>query len=396
MIKKDVIEMQRIFIGILTCLLFLASCGHQPTWQEQYDLGIRYLDEGNYEEAIIAFTAAIEIDPKQAPAYVGRGDAYIGTGETEENLNSALEDYLKATELEPDDADTYAKAAEVYILLGQIDEARSLLEQGFANTNSDILKSMLESLLLNEFGSTIFQERADYRQFENLTLDEQNLVSTVFNALSVQNKGALIQSVGLIEDSFSLYTMYDGYKMYIQNYYSEGKAQLVAEVRPENGMGYFCQIEVATDMSDFAVPDSTTSAEYFDYGYCPCENWQWNGTVHETDQRYWTYSDGPDQYLEDSIIAEVRDGLKTGEETETGSIGDIVNGSYIESIGSETIRVYENGCLVSERYRHRDQYSGGELGEWREVQLNISEDIVYSVQGGHTFHLQNGADRVWW
>lgn len=92
----------------------------------------------------------------------------------------------------------------------------------------------------------------------------------------------------------------------------------------------------------------------------------------------------------------MRDGLKTGEETETGSIGDIVNGSYIESIGSETIRVYENGCLVSERYRHRDQYSGGELGEWREVQLNISEDIVYSVQGGHTFHLQNGADRVWW
>lgn len=48
----------------------------KPTWQEQYDLGVRYLSEGNYEEAIIAFTAAIEIDPKQAPAYVGRGDAY--------------------------------------------------------------------------------------------------------------------------------------------------------------------------------------------------------------------------------------------------------------------------------------------------------------------------------
>lgn len=30
------------------------------TWQEQYDLGLRYLSEGNYEEAIIAFTAAIE------------------------------------------------------------------------------------------------------------------------------------------------------------------------------------------------------------------------------------------------------------------------------------------------------------------------------------------------
>ena len=43
------------------------------TWQEQYDLGVRYLAEGNYEEAIIAFTAAIEIDPNRVEAYMGRG-----------------------------------------------------------------------------------------------------------------------------------------------------------------------------------------------------------------------------------------------------------------------------------------------------------------------------------
>ena len=37
-------------------------------WQEQYDLGVRYLSDGNYEDAIIAFTAAIEIDPKKPQA----------------------------------------------------------------------------------------------------------------------------------------------------------------------------------------------------------------------------------------------------------------------------------------------------------------------------------------
>ena len=46
------------------------------SWQKQYNLGIRCLPEGNYAEAIIAFTAAIEIDPKQAPAYAGQGDAF--------------------------------------------------------------------------------------------------------------------------------------------------------------------------------------------------------------------------------------------------------------------------------------------------------------------------------
>ena len=33
--------------------------------QTQYALSVRFLSEGNYQEAVLAFTAAIEIDPKQ-------------------------------------------------------------------------------------------------------------------------------------------------------------------------------------------------------------------------------------------------------------------------------------------------------------------------------------------
>lgn len=68
-----------IILG-LGFLLALCACGQgingqasskdQLTWQEQYDLGVRYLEDGDYEEAIIAFTAAIEIDPKRAEAYI--------------------------------------------------------------------------------------------------------------------------------------------------------------------------------------------------------------------------------------------------------------------------------------------------------------------------------------
>ena len=62
----------------------MVACAKAPTWQEQYDLGVRYLSEGNYQEAIIAFTAAIEIDPKQENAYIGLADAYIGMGDYEQ------------------------------------------------------------------------------------------------------------------------------------------------------------------------------------------------------------------------------------------------------------------------------------------------------------------------
>ena len=63
-------------IVILLCCLVSCTKSSEAQWQEQYDLGIRYLSEGNYEEAIIAFTAAIEIDPGQAEAYGGLADAY--------------------------------------------------------------------------------------------------------------------------------------------------------------------------------------------------------------------------------------------------------------------------------------------------------------------------------
>ena len=61
--------MKRICSLALTLILILglAGCAQKApeglTWQEQYDLGIKYLEEGNYEEAIIAFTSAIEIEP---------------------------------------------------------------------------------------------------------------------------------------------------------------------------------------------------------------------------------------------------------------------------------------------------------------------------------------------
>lgn len=70
--------MKRFFYILLAALLLLtlAACAKTPAaelttepadeapdWQTKYDLGVRYLSEGKYEEAILAFTAAIEIDP---------------------------------------------------------------------------------------------------------------------------------------------------------------------------------------------------------------------------------------------------------------------------------------------------------------------------------------------
>ena len=124
----------------LTLALTLCSCGKKDggaAWQEQYDLGVRYLSEGNYEEAIIAFTAAIKIDSKRAEAYVGRGSAYIGCGETAENLAAAQADYEKAIELDGTNAEAYLGLADVYIRQGEYDKAMELLRQAMEKLGDD-------------------------------------------------------------------------------------------------------------------------------------------------------------------------------------------------------------------------------------------------------------------
>ena len=103
-------------------LLSLAACGGKNTWQEQYDLGMRYLNEGNYQEAVIAFEAAIKIDPNRPEAYLGAAEAYVGLGDT--------------------------------------DSARKILEKGYAATNDDTLKPLsyeapqIEELYSEDFDYT--------------------------------------------------------------------------------------------------------------------------------------------------------------------------------------------------------------------------------------------------
>lgn len=133
-------------------IVALSSCRQRtPTWQEQYDLGVRYLSEKNYEEAIIAFTAAIEIDPKQAFAYVGRGNAYMGSGETQENLVAALADYEQAIKLDETCTTAYLGVAEVYVRMGEPEKAKAALGEGVLKAeDTEAVEEKMTEIEVNE------------------------------------------------------------------------------------------------------------------------------------------------------------------------------------------------------------------------------------------------------
>lgn len=113
-------------------------------------LGHAYLTEGNYEAAIVAFTAAIEIEPNEATLYIARGDAYVLSGETEENLTLAYEDYNTAISIDSTVAEAYLGLANVYILQGDIDSAVAILTEGLGRAEyTESIQKKLDELSEN-------------------------------------------------------------------------------------------------------------------------------------------------------------------------------------------------------------------------------------------------------
>lgn len=147
--------MKRIFLIAFACILVLVGCASNTlTWQEQYDLGIRYLNEGNYEEAIIAFTAAIEIDQKNVDAYLGRAEAYMNSNDVN-GITNALADYTAVIEIDTTCEAAYVGMANAYIKQGNYDKAKEALDKvSDESLKSDLLteieKSITETLELSE------------------------------------------------------------------------------------------------------------------------------------------------------------------------------------------------------------------------------------------------------
>ncbi len=181
-------KMCRALLAVIS-LLTLTACGKSTAdqWQEQYDLGQKYLLEEDYEAAIVAFTAAIEIDPNEAAAYVGRGDAYMMRAETDtqmmkESYENAAADYETALSLyaEEDDisevteklSEGYLTLAEYYEAQGDDNMARIYYEKAYELTGDEEIAEKLETL-----GKAEMTEESEKAAIP--LMDEESLVDEV-------------------------------------------------------------------------------------------------------------------------------------------------------------------------------------------------------------------------
>ena len=136
-------RMKKWIIAICVAGVFLCACSSQSRWQKQYDLGIQYLIDENYEEAVVAFQAAIEVEPNQAEGYQGIGQAYQGQAQTliaenswEEGLEYyrlAVQAYETAAELKSSAENTEDELDDLRAEISKLEDEIELLE--ILNTN---------------------------------------------------------------------------------------------------------------------------------------------------------------------------------------------------------------------------------------------------------------------
>jgi tetratricopeptide (TPR) repeat protein len=89
------------------------------------DKGNRHLAQGQFDEAIAAYTKVIELDPESVIAYSNRGEAYYSIGE----YDKAMADYTKAIEMDSEFWLAYYHRGLAYESKGEYDKAASDYEK---------------------------------------------------------------------------------------------------------------------------------------------------------------------------------------------------------------------------------------------------------------------------
>lgn len=116
------------FLLIAVVIFLVSGYGKKTSYEYYLDLGERYLSEMKYEESVVAYSKAIELNPDCLDAFVGRGDAYFALNE----LEKAEDDYWEAESLHEtgEFPDIYLRLAKVYMAGGNWYEAFGVLEEG--------------------------------------------------------------------------------------------------------------------------------------------------------------------------------------------------------------------------------------------------------------------------
>ena len=362
----------RRWIGTIlaAAILLLAACGQngEQTWQEQYELGVRYLSEGNYEEAIIAFTAAIEIDPKQPDAYLGLADVYEAQGDLE-SLRAILEQGFQAT----GDARLEERLNALDASSGSPDTAPQIPEVlrytvGWGNINVDeysyipfheaAAQAVAPLIAAGTAGnrdealalvaSEDFWAGLRQAMWENLLEYEE-----ISSYLELSPEGPQAQ-----EGEIAFWTQWNGDLIYFDYFHGEPGTDCIVEYRPQEGTAFRCVLYRRGDGDTVQFCSGSS------------KGWLLNGSITMWEQA----SDGDIYYQEGAAADDLLDGPY--QYTAVTSSGGFTN--YYQYSNGYMLPCWqgEDGKMYSVKRVHND----GEIDYWGEPS---GDRVDYGFIGPH-------------
>lgn len=114
---------------VFVIVMVIIGCSTSPEEKKiaHYNNGMQFLNDGQYNAAVIEFRNAVQIDPSFAEARYQLGLAYLKTNQP----GNALSEFDAAADLDPSNLNALIKAGELYLLARQVDESHAAIRKSF-------------------------------------------------------------------------------------------------------------------------------------------------------------------------------------------------------------------------------------------------------------------------
>ena len=218
---KNRIAVTVIIVAVVMAVIIGISIYNTPTNRinRHLDLGQKYLEEQNYEQALVEFDKAIAIDSMNVDAYIGKAQTCESIGDYE----SAIEAYYKLLDIDADDGsiadvlqESYLGLAEIYCLQDDKEKAIEILLSGFERTDEQVLFDRLWELGYRDIEYKI--ERMD----DSIRDEDGNIrVNIYYDLVHLDSRKKSVQKINkYIEDvHYDNFLKNEGTKEQIQEMY---------------------------------------------------------------------------------------------------------------------------------------------------------------------------------
>lgn len=129
-------------LAVILIVVLVVSSGNKKSYTYQYEKGIGYVEEHNYEKAIECFEKASTIEPENVNPFMELSKIYL----KQKDYTSAEANLLQVITLEADHEEAYALLIELYNEQEEYDKIAEL----YKNVEDDSVKYLFEDYLVIE------------------------------------------------------------------------------------------------------------------------------------------------------------------------------------------------------------------------------------------------------